>query len=120
MDDRTRHYHQAFQFRQSPPFTQQMPPYQMHTPYHPQQPMTPYELFAKPPQPLDVLYANQDPNMANQNQNVAPGMLGAFTDSNGQVNLDKMMGTINQLASTYHQVSPIVKQLSSLFRAFRA
>ncbi|NBJ71276.1 MULTISPECIES: hypothetical protein [Clostridia] len=33
--------------------------------------------------------------------------------------LDKMLSTVGQLANTYHQVSPIVKQFGSFIKAFR-
>lgn len=102
------HYHPASFYGQQNPYPPQMP-------YVPTQP-TPYELYAKPPQPLDLLDGGQQPHTATPPQT---GLLGAFTDGNGQVDFDKAITAINQLASTYHQVSPIVKQFSSFLKMMR-
>ncbi|MYL46288.1 hypothetical protein GLV94_11605 [Virgibacillus halodenitrificans] len=59
------------------------------------------------------------------NMNNAPGMqqgnglLNYFQDNEGQMDLDKMLSTVGQLANTYHQVSPIVKQFGSFIKNFR-
>lgn len=42
-----------------------------------------------------------------------------LADPQGQLDFDKMISSIGQIASTYHQVSPIVKQLSSLMKMIR-
>lgn len=117
MNDRTM-FEQAFVHRQSPPFFHQQQSYTPHPTNFPQPHITPYELYAKPAQPLDWMNGGQNPPGGNANQAQA-GMTGTFTDSNGQVDFDKTIATISRLASTYHQVSPIVKQLSSLLRMFR-
>ncbi len=82
----------------------------------PQQPPikqpTPYEIYAKPAQPMDWFQSGK------QAANTA-GNPGSFTDNNGQIEFDKLLSSINQVAGTYHQVSPIVKQLGSLVKMFR-
>lgn len=86
--------------------------------YEPTTPLTPYEYFAKPAQPMNWLESSAETSSNNQSF-ASPGVLGAFTDSNGQLDFDKMLSSIGQVASTYHQVSPIVKQLSSFVKMFR-
>lgn len=108
--------YQPIYHREPPPYVHRVP----HEAYPPQQPythITPYELYAKPPQPMNWMHPEQEGFQGVPEQ--PPGILGAFTDENGQVSFDKTMTAINQLASTYHQVTPIVKQLSSLIRTFR-
>lgn len=117
--NRTR-YHQPFNPSEQPRYYHRAPSHLSHTPYYPQTHVTPYEVYAKPAQPMDLLYPNEGASAYSGNQDQPnPSILGAFTDENGQVNLDKTMTTINQLASTYHQVTPIVKQISSILSAFR-
>lgn len=52
----------------------------------------------------------QEANMLQTQQSTAPGQ---------SFDLDKMLSTVGQLANTYHQVSPIVKQFGSLIKTFR-
>lgn len=99
---------------------------------------TPYEQFAKPEIPVQWLYGaqvNAEPSaMNNVNNGAAEGFSGGnaenagspagsptsyFYNGNGQIDFDKVLSTVGQLASTYHQVSPIVKQFSSLIKNFR-
>ncbi|API91662.1 hypothetical protein J32TS6_41250 [Virgibacillus pantothenticus] len=54
-------------------------------------------------------YMEQNLNMQ-ANQPAGPGQ---------SFDLDKMLSTVGQLANTYHQVSPIVKQFGSFIKAFR-
>ena len=117
MDDRMRHPH-SFANRKTPPFTRQQPSNTLNYPYTPISHITPYERYAKPPQPLNLMSQSQEA-YGNPQEQTQAGLLRAFTDANGQVDFDKTMTTINQLASTYHQVSPIVRQLSTLIKTFR-
>ncbi|MDY0410442.1 hypothetical protein ACFFIS_16345 [Virgibacillus soli] len=41
-----------------------------------------------------------------------------YPNQKGQFDLDKVLTTVGQLANTYHQVSPIVKQVGSLLKTF--
>lgn len=43
-----------------------------------------------------------------------------FLDEHGQVNIEKLLKTIGQLANTIQQVSPVFKQLNELVRNIRA
>lgn len=87
-------------------------PYSGESQHFPVKQPTPYELYAKPEQPMDWFHSGkQTSNPTEVNS--------SFTDNNGQMEFDKLLSSINQVASTYHQVSPIVKQLSSLIRMFR-
>ncbi|CDQ40921.1 MULTISPECIES: YppG family protein [Virgibacillus] len=84
---------------------------------------TPYDYFAKPQQPMSwpgtKSQLNQQTDYQDMNvpefatQDQAPPGPGQ------QLDLDKMLSTVGQLANTYHQVSPIVKQFGSLIKTFR-
>lgn len=111
---------------QNPYQHQQQNPYsQMNGPPPLQQ--TPYEQFAKPQQPMfwdNSMQSNSNFNpQSNMNQqpNMNPpnGIINYFQDEDGQMDFDKMLSTVGQLASTYHQVSLIVKQVGSLIKIFR-
>lgn len=47
-------------------------------------------------------------------------LLTQFQNSEGQIDVDKMLNTVGQLANTYHQVAPIIKQFGSLIKTFRS
>lgn len=124
MDDRMRRHPYLYANRKTPPFArQQQPPNTPTPPYTPISHITPYERYAKPPQPLNLMSQSQSQSQEAygnpSSEQTQAGLLRAFTDANGQVDFGKTMTTINQLASTYHQVSPIVRQLSSLIKTFR-
>lgn len=96
----------------------------------PPQQQTPYEQFAKPLQPVPMNWGNpmqQNADFTQSNANLPPqqspypnnGIKGYFQDEDGQVDFDKMLSTVGQLANTYHQVSPIVKQFGSIIKSFR-
>lgn len=109
--------HQSFDNRRSPYIHPQSSTQYGQYPFSPTiNHPTPYEVYAKPPQPLQLTTGNLQ---SSQNSTSPQGILGIFTDPNGQVDFDKAMTTINQLASTYHQISPIVKEFSSILKAFR-
>ncbi|MBP2079821.1 YppG family protein [Oceanobacillus polygoni] len=141
------HYRQYNQPHHSPPVNHN--PYPYHTSYSNQnwngveQHQTPYDLFAKPELPsqwsnqaqtnMDFaesgsnsninFNANPDPNFS-PNMNANPGQPSAgpmsyFQNGNGQLDFDKVLSTVGQIASTYHQVSPIIQQFSSLIKNFR-
>lgn len=116
MDDRKRHpYWYANRETLPPTFIHQQPSNMPNYPYTPISHITPYERYAKPPQPLNLMSQSQEV-YGNPPEQPQAGILRAFTDANGQVDFDKTITTINQLASTYHQVSPIVRQLSTLIK----
>ncbi len=88
-----------------------------------QQPVSPYEQFAKPKQPQDWYAANQNQEIQGDYYQAgggpSPGVPSQFQNQNGQFNLDKMLTTVSQVASTYHQVSPIIKQFGAFMKTFR-
>ncbi|RDW15078.1 YppG family protein [Oceanobacillus chungangensis] len=97
-------------------------PFQQNYPINsPIQQQTPYDYFQKPQQPLN--WANQaatNPNfMQSPNGGPTSNIKSFFQDGNGQVDFDKMLSTVGQLASTYHQVSPIIQQFGSIIKNFR-
>ncbi|MFD1448469.1 YppG family protein [Oceanobacillus profundus] len=141
------HYRPYNQPHYSPPVNHNLYPY--HTSYSNQnwsgaeQHQTPYDFFAKPELPSQWTNqvqtnaefadsgsnphmnpnANHDPNFM-QNINGNPGQSAAnpmsyFQNGNGQLDFDKIISTVGQIASTYHQVSPIVQQFSSLIKNIR-
>ncbi|KPH75647.1 YppG family protein [Oceanobacillus caeni] len=131
---------QAFQqqepnYSQASSWNQQqgMNPSQSFLPGHPQsfpmeqQPMnehanqTPYEYFQKPEQPMNwPNNAAFEPNQIQQQPGMPPNVMSQFQKENGQLDLDKVLGTVGQLAQTYHQVAPIFQQFSSFMKNFRA
>ncbi|WP_373895134.1 hypothetical protein ACUL41_15170 [Virgibacillus natechei] len=85
---------------------------------------TPYEQFAKPKQPPfwpNYIPTNSTPHQANPTMNAATNPMEQPQDQpqKEQVDFDKMLSTVGQLANTYHQVSPIVKEFGSIIKAFR-
>lgn len=82
---------------------------------------TPYEQFAKPKQPAfwpNYIPTNSTSYQADPNANSATNP-GTQSQKGEQVDFDKMLSTVGQLANTYHQVSPIVKEFGSIIKAFR-
>jgi exonuclease VII large subunit len=84
-----------------------------------QQSLTPFEQFAKPKQP-ENWYANYQQQGNDPQSQLQNGMMPPFQGQSGQFNLDKMLSTVNQMANTYHQVSPILKQFGAFMKAFRS
>ncbi|MGJ9459416.1 YppG family protein [Oceanobacillus sp. CF4.6] len=112
--------------------------------YVPEFHQTPYELFAKPELPVQwpiesqmnaELLTENNGNVGGPTVGSAGGPTGGnvggpigsptdgptsyFYNGNGQIDFDKVLSTVGQLANTYHQVSPIVKQFSTLVKTFR-
>lgn len=87
----------------------------------PPQQVTPYEYFKKPPlAPYWHAYA-QPTNIQQPKQQaqLTKGLATYFQDKNGQMDINKMMSTVGQMASTVQQVSPIVKSLGSFLKILR-
>lgn len=61
---------------------------------------------------------NQQPMGWNQPApgNKGKGFFSYFQDKDGQVDLDKMLNTANQVANTYQQFTPIFKGISSFMK----
>ncbi len=87
----------------------------------PPQQVTPYEYFKNPPlAPYWHAYA-QPTNIQQPKQQaqLTKGLATYFQDKNGQMDINKMMSTVGQMASTVQQVSPIVKSLGSFLKILR-
>ncbi|GAB3045396.1 YppG family protein [Virgibacillus ainsalahensis] len=109
-------------------YAHQTAPYDKYAPHYsnssfePGFHQTPYEHFAKPKQPEFWPQYMQSYPSYYQSSPVKPGnnnLFAYFQNNEGQVDVDKMISTVGQLANTYHQVSPIVKQFGSLIKSFR-
>ncbi|KGP90095.1 hypothetical protein N780_06795 [Pontibacillus chungwhensis BH030062] len=91
-------------------------------PYHaPPGYQSPYEQFAKPPQPnqWDPYYSLQQQSPLYGQQQKPPGMMQYFQDKNGQLDLDKMLSTMGQMANTANQFSPLMKGIGSFIKGFK-
>ncbi|MFB4168117.1 YppG family protein [Virgibacillus sp. JSM 102003] len=79
---------------------------------------TPFEMYAKPKQPMNWHPYGQS---IGGTFNTPPknNLLYYFQDNNGEMDLDKMLSTAGQIANTFQQVSPVVKQVGSIMKQFR-
>ncbi|MFC4402050.1 YppG family protein [Gracilibacillus xinjiangensis] len=93
--------------------------YDMQKPYPPKQiPMTPFQYYQKPNLPLPYYQSNQTmkPPFGKQ----ANSILSYFQTKDGEMDYDKVFHTVNQLAATYQQVSPLFKNVSNIVKSFKA
>ncbi|MFG6121481.1 MULTISPECIES: YppG family protein [Thalassobacillus] len=84
-------------------------------------PGNPFELYTKPMFPQQNNMYNsygQQPFYANSGMN-PKNMAGYFQDQNGQLDMDKMMKTVGQLAQTANQLSPIMKGIGGFIKGMR-
>lgn len=79
---------------------------------------TPFEYFSKPSQPINWHPASKQ---GNQFQTASGGneLFHYFEEKKEEVDLDKMLSTIGQVANTVQQVSPVVKQISALMKQIK-
>ncbi|CDO04110.1 hypothetical protein BN988_02652 [Oceanobacillus picturae] len=110
---------QSYQPPQQPSYS--IPP--TNAAYQPNQFQTPYDFFSKPQQPVnwpEYMQLNYPVN-TQQSSNIATGsnINGLPQKGETQLDLDKVLSTVGQIANTYHQVSPIVKQFGSVMKLFR-
>lgn len=90
-------------------------------PYH--QPMMneqshyyPYETYMYTPYP----YMNmQQQEAIAQDPSINNPVLQQFVDENGQMDINKMLKTVGQLADTVQQVTPVIRQLNDVIKNFR-
>src|SRR5690625_809151 len=94
---------------------------------------SPFEYYAKPPQPESWSYATpqqqnyyqsqqQDPYLYQQQAqqpSTTAGILAQFQTAEGQMDVQKMLSTVGQLANTVQQVSPVIKEIGAMIRVFR-
>ncbi|TMN22555.1 YppG family protein [Lentibacillus cibarius] len=85
--------------------------YNYYPPSHP----TPFELYAKPKQPMP-----QDPYAMNHytsgSMPTQGNLLQYFKDDNGELDYGKMLSTAQQAAKTAQQLSPVVKEVHSIIK----
>ncbi|GEN32311.1 hypothetical protein HNQ35_002657 [Cerasibacillus quisquiliarum] len=84
----------------------QPPDYQQPAPF------SPPNYYQQPETPINMTQMEQI-----QSGN---SFLEYFYDANGQLDIDKMLSTVGQVANIYHQVSPIVKQFGAFMKHFTA
>ncbi len=95
---------------------------------------SPFEYYSKPSQPESWPYAmpqqpnyyqyqqQQDPyifQQQTQQSSPTPGILAQFQTPEGQMDVQKMLSTVGQLANTVQQVSPVIKEIGAMIRVFR-
>lgn len=82
---------------------------------------TPFQYYAKPSQLPN--WPNQMNNNFNYDENINPTMqsnfLTQFQTTGGQLDVEKMLSTVSQLAHTVQQVSPVIKQFGSAIKSLR-
>lgn len=118
-------YHNRQQFTQQfygNPYPQQQQMYG-HPMHHNQQiPPTPYNQFAKPPQPQYMMPINgQNPNTFGPGSNPPSqsSFMNYFYDDKGQIDYGKVINTVSQVAHAFQQVTPVFQQINSLINSFR-
>ncbi|MFB1051752.1 YppG family protein [Paraliobacillus sp. JSM ZJ581] len=79
---------------------------------------TPYQYFSKPPHPAEW-YPEQSQSAFNTYGQQAKGFIQYFQDKDGQMDLDKMLSTVGQVANTYQQVTPMIKGIGSFLKGFK-
>ncbi|MFC4388149.1 YppG family protein [Gracilibacillus marinus] len=78
--------------------------------------MTPFQYYQKPTLPLPYPTYQPSPNLGKQ----ANPFISYFQTKDGEMDFDKVFQTVNQLAATYQQVSPLVKNVTNLVKSFKA
>ncbi|GIO24337.1 hypothetical protein [Oceanobacillus sp. J11TS1] len=73
------------------------------------QELTPYDLFSKPELPTQYLMSQSQAQSAANN---------GAENGNNPLDFDTVISKVGKIASTYHQVSPIVKQFSTFVKGF--
>ncbi|WP_194287302.1 YppG family protein [Gracilibacillus oryzae] len=92
--------------------------HEMQQPYPNQVPMTPFQYYQKPNLPPPYYQQNQQtlPPFGKQ----ANSIVSYFQTKDGEMDFDKVFQTVNQLAATYQQVSPLFKNVSNIVKSFKA
>ncbi|MFG6116518.1 YppG family protein [Halobacillus sp. MO56] len=88
----------------------------------PQAPGNPFEYYTKPmfPQQQNHMQSGYGSQPFFYNNGVNPkNMIGYFQDQNGQIDMDKMMKTVGQVAQTANQLSPLMKGIGGFIKGMR-
>lgn len=80
--------------------------------------ISPYEMYAKPQQPEEWGGPMGEGYFQPPEKKPNP-IMAHFYDENGQMDLQKMLSTVNQLANTFQQVTPVIQQIGSFVRLIR-
>ncbi|SDK30851.1 YppG family protein [Sediminibacillus albus] len=78
---------------------------------------TPYEQLMKPPHPAP--WAPHYPHGGPGGLQPVNGFIHYFQDKNGQVDIDKMLTTVGQMANTVQQVAPLFKGVGSFIKGIK-
>ncbi|WP_026571369.1 MULTISPECIES: YppG family protein [Sediminibacillus] len=106
-------YQQPGQPNQPPPFMGQT----QHAVIPPSGP--PYNQFMKPPHPSPWPQQNTSASGGPYGQVPGGGFIHYFQDKNGQMDLDKMLNTVGQMATTFQQVAPLFKGFGSFIKGIK-
>src|SRR5690625_5041923 len=99
------------------------PPY-IHN-YYPSIPQQHAQPFTHMQQPNRPPIGPYQPNINPQQQSpfnqqpMTANIMQQFQDAEGQVDINKMLSTVGQLANTVQQVSPMIKQFGTFVSGFR-
>ncbi|GAA5417479.1 hypothetical protein Pryu01_02553 [Paraliobacillus ryukyuensis] len=115
-----------FPFQSYPGFPfvpNQQNPYQAPTPFQQQMPeqqqfSTPYQYLSKPQHPMEWFPEQQNATSSGYG-NQMKGFMSYFQDKDGQMDLDKMLNTVGQVANTYQQITPVIKGIGSFMKGFK-
>ncbi|GAA0431559.1 hypothetical protein GCM10008983_05170 [Lentibacillus halophilus] len=86
-----------------------------HSPVNTGYPPTPFDVYAKPKQPMmPDPYAtnNHTPGQSSASEN----LFHYFQDDSGGMDIEKIMTTAGQATQTVRQLSPVVKEVHSLIK----
>ncbi|SEB18293.1 YppG-like protein [Thalassobacillus cyri] len=118
-------------YQQQPfyPYPYQQQPMMGENPYGypqswnmPHAPGNPFEYYTKPmfPQQQNHMQSGYGSQPFFYNNGVNPkNMIGYFQDQNGQIDMDKMMKTVGQVAQTANQLSPLMKGIGGFIKGMR-
>lgn len=105
-------YHYPFyQFGQQPYYVQQQEPYSVQSNVSNQDSMSNSN-------PTQENIINTQANIAAQ-VDAEAAFTHQFLNEHGQVDVNKMLTTVGQLAQTVQQVSPVIKQVNDIIQSFR-
>lgn len=108
---RNQHYNQFPFYPQ-----QQINPYYQNQFYYPYGSHYGHQFPYMPPQQVQMPNAVQQYNQKQQNPQQGPSSpLGMFTGADGSFDFQKAVNSFDQVMKTANQMSPIMKQLGSLF-----
>src|SRR5690625_4705272 len=112
--------HHMFYSQQFP--ANHLPYYHNYYPSIPQQQAQPFTYMQQPSRPpIGPYQPNVNPQQRPpfNGQPFTANIMQQFQDADGQVDINKMLSTVGQLANTVQQVSPMIKQFGTFVSGFR-